>query len=58
MFDLGRQVITKNLTHLIDRKHRRDKSIFRLGMDWLKYLLKKGKPIQANFLFTGNLIIN
>lgn len=58
MIFLGIEVISKNLTHFIDRIHRTDKSIFRLGMDWLKYSLKKGKSIQPIFIFTPNIMDN
>lgn len=35
----------------IDRTERVDKSLFRLGLDWLKYALKKDFPIQVFLLF-------
>ena len=33
----------------VDRKNRSDKSIFRLGLDWLKYALTRG--LDFNVLF-------
>lgn len=37
----GLQVIATNNISLIDRTERIDKSLFRLGLDWLKYALKR-----------------
>lgn len=34
---------------LIDRTDRTDKSLFRLGYDWLKYVLRRGKPFDVAF---------
>ena len=50
MVYLGVDVIRNGCRALIDRTDRRDKSLFRLGLDWLRYLLKYGKviPIQFN----------
>jgi len=36
----GLQVMASNKTALIDRTERIDKSLFRLGLDWIKYALK------------------
>lgn len=61
MVYLGVEVLRRDLKHLIDRRDRRDKSLFRLGMDWLKYLLKHDEPIPIQFHlpllcpFTGNV---
>jgi len=33
-----------------------DKSIFRLGLDWLKYALKKNLPIQVFFRLEPDLV--
>lgn len=46
---LGVQVLRQGCLGLIDRTHRRDKSLFRLGLDWLKYLLKHDLPIPIQF---------
>jgi hypothetical protein len=40
MITQGLQVIATNNISLIDRTERIDKSLFRLGLDWLKYALK------------------
>ena len=37
----GVRVIAANHTSLIDRNERIDKSLFRLGLDWIKYALKR-----------------
>lgn len=47
----GLQVIASNQTALIDRSDRNDKSIFRLGIDWIKYALKKNIDFQPLFYF-------
>lgn len=49
MIWLGVEVITKGYTHLLDHNSRRDKSVFRLGLDWLKYLLKNGGRVIVSF---------
>jgi hypothetical protein len=46
---LGLQVVQAGRTNLIDRADRIDKSLFRLGLDWLTYLLKWGKPFTVQF---------
>jgi hypothetical protein len=47
----GLQVIAANKTSLIDRTERLDKSLFRLGLDWIKYALKKRLDFQPLFHF-------
>jgi len=49
MICLGFQAIQEDHTDLIDRADRIDKSMFRLGLDWLTYLLKWGKPFTVQF---------
>jgi hypothetical protein len=49
MIYLGMYVLHYGFRTLIDQPHRQDKSIFRLGMDWLKYCLKRGKPFPVCF---------
>jgi hypothetical protein len=49
MICLGLQAIQQDHTDLIDRADRIDKSLFRLGLDWLTYLLKWGKPFTVQF---------
>jgi hypothetical protein len=47
----GIRVIAEGNLSLIDRTDRRDKSLFRLGLDWLKYALKQRLEFQPLFLF-------
>ena len=47
----GLQVIASNRTALIDRNERIDKSLFRFGMDWIKYALKYRLDFQPLFHF-------
>ena len=47
----GMQVIAEEKTALIDRTDRTDKSIFRLGLDWLRYCLKQGIDFDPQFWF-------
>jgi hypothetical protein len=47
----GLQVIASNNTALIDRTECIDKSLFRLGLDWLKYALKHQLDFQPLFHF-------
>lgn len=49
MIFLGLSVTAAGQQGLIDRTHRRDKSFFRLGLDWLKHLLKLGLPFSVRF---------
>lgn len=46
---LGILVIQQGQTDLIDRSDRRDKSLFRLGLDWLTNRLKFSKPFPVQF---------
>ena len=47
----GLQVIASNKITLIDRTERIDKSLFRLGLDWIKYALKHRLDFQPLFHF-------
>jgi len=47
----GLQVIASNNTTLIDRTERIDKSLFRLGLDWIRYALKQRLHFQPIFCF-------
>lgn len=49
MIYLGMYVVQNEFRTLIDQPHRQDKSIFRLGIDWLKYCLKRGRPFPVCF---------
>jgi len=53
---LGLLTLAQGNQPLIDRTDRVDKSIFRLGLDWLKYALKKDLPFQVFFLLHPNLL--
>jgi len=47
----GLQLLAANKTHLIDRAKHIDKSLFRLGLDWIKYALKYRLDFQPIFQF-------
>lgn len=49
MIYLGVDVIQRRCTDRIDRADRRDKSLFRLGLDWLAYLLKHDLHFSVRF---------
>jgi hypothetical protein len=51
MITQGLLVIAENKLSLIDRTDRRDKSLFRLGLDWIKYALKHSLDFQPAFHF-------
>ena len=51
MICLGLFAIDQGKTDIIDRTDRIDKSLFRLGLDWLKHVLKLGLPFDVHFLF-------
>jgi hypothetical protein len=44
-------VIAEKKTGLIDRTDRTDKSLFRLGLDWIRYALKHKLQFEPVFLF-------
>jgi len=47
----GIAVLASKKACLIDRNERVDKSLFRLGLDWLKYVLKKNLDFEPSFRF-------
>jgi hypothetical protein len=47
----GLWVIASHHTGLIDRTDRTDKSLFRLGLDWIKYALKRNLHFEPVFWF-------
>jgi hypothetical protein len=47
----GLQVIAENKAGYIDRTERNDKSLFRLGLDWIRYCLKRDLEFQPMFWF-------
>ncbi|MDX9865365.1 MAG: transposase [Anaerolineaceae bacterium] len=59
MITQGIAVLASKKTGLIDRTDRIDKSLFRLGLDWLKYVLKKDPHFEPSFYFqTLEAIVN
>jgi hypothetical protein len=46
---LGTWVVKRGFRHLVDRKERRDKSYFRLGLDWLRSQQRLGQPTKLHF---------
>jgi hypothetical protein len=54
LIHLGMMVFQdETLRSLIDRTHRRDKSLFRLGLDWVKYSMTHGLDILVAFHLFG-----
>ena len=51
MICFGLFVIAQGKTGLIDRTDRIDKSLFRLGLDWFKHVLKRGLSFDVHFFF-------
>jgi hypothetical protein len=49
MICLGLFTLLSGQRHKIDRRKRRDKSLFRLGLDWLRRLLRRGDPLWIAF---------
>lgn len=49
---LGVEVLVRRYAHFIEPNHRRDKSVFRLGLDWLKYSLKHGLQLMISFMIS------
>jgi len=47
----GLQVMAENKAGYIDRTERNDKSLFRLGLDWLRHCLKRDLEFQPMFWF-------
>jgi hypothetical protein len=47
----GLQVLAHNQSSVIDRTDRQDKSLFRLGLDWLRYCLKRNRAFEPLFWF-------
>ncbi len=54
----GLLVIAEKKTGLIDRTDRRDKSLFRLGLDWIRYALKRNLDFEPVFcvLFSESFV--
>lgn len=51
MITQGLRVIATNNISLVDRTEWIDKSLFRLGLDWLKYALKRSIHFEPVFWF-------
>ena len=51
MITQGLRVIAEGNSSLIDRTDRLDKSLFRLGLDWITYALKHRLEFQPSFRF-------
>jgi hypothetical protein len=49
LISLGSRVIKRGLRYLVDRKDRRDKSLFRIGWDWLERCIAWGNRIPLTF---------
>jgi hypothetical protein len=47
----GLQIIAENKAGYIDRTERNDKSLFRLGLDWIRHCLKRNLEFQPMFWF-------
>lgn len=47
----GLQVIAENKSSWIDRTERNDKSLFRLGLDWIRHCLKRDIEFEPMFWF-------
>lgn len=47
----GLQVMAENKAGCIDRTERNDKSLFRLGLDWIRHCLKRDLEFQPMFWF-------
>jgi len=46
---LGSHIVKRGLRSLVDRKDRRDKSLFRIGWDWIERSLALDNPIRLTF---------
>lgn len=46
---LGSRIVKRGLRALVDRRTRRDKSLFRIGWDWIERSLALESPIQLTF---------
>ena len=50
LISLGSWVVKRGYRHLIDRKDRRDKSLFRLGWDWTERCCSRNLPFRLQFI--------
>ncbi len=51
LISLGSWVVKRGYRHYVDVKSRRDKSYFRIGVDWIEHCFRLNKPIPVRFLF-------
>lgn len=51
LISLGSWVVKRGYRHYVDVKCRRDKSYFRIGVDWVERCLRIDKPIPLRFSF-------
>jgi len=51
MICFGLFVVAQGKTGLSDRTDRVDESLFRLGLDWLKHVSKRGLSFDVYFFF-------
>jgi hypothetical protein len=56
MIALGLLTLASGKHKLVDRTDRVDKSLFRLGVDWLRYALKKGRHFDVFFRFQPDTV--
>jgi len=49
LISLGSRVIKRGLRYLVDRRDRRDKSLFRIGWDWTERCLALANRIPLTF---------
>jgi hypothetical protein len=49
LISVGSRVVKNGLRCQVDRKDRRDKSYFRIGLDWIENCLRLGRPIWLHF---------
>lgn len=51
LISLGSRVVKRGDRHYVDVKSRRDKSYFRIGLDWVERCFRLDKPIPIIFSF-------
>jgi len=47
---LGAWIVKRGLRHFVDHKRRRDKSYFRIGLDWIDRCLRLDDPVPLHFV--------
>ena len=51
LISLGSWVVKRGYRHYVDVKSRRDKSYFRIGLDWIEMCFRLDKPVPLSFSF-------